>query len=167
MIIAAVCPPDPENDNDGLIFVERISRAKRDNELSGVRNSVIFIGLISGWNGAPKDSNICLLLIRTWLSMILPIPFSSNLILCRVVSSCRIASNHARSEVWQSTRIINKYDKCGLRVNEFLRTTNSIQSSTQSPQFTVISRRQENTLETSRTTIKYSRPQISSFHCFW
>ena len=50
--------------------------------------------------------------------MILPIPFSSNLVLCRVVSSCRIASNHARSEVWQSTRIINKYDKCGLRVSE-------------------------------------------------
>lgn len=29
MIIAAVCPPDPENDNDGLIFVERISRTKK------------------------------------------------------------------------------------------------------------------------------------------
>ena len=38
MIIAAVCPPDLDNDNDGLIFIERISRTKQRQRISRNQN---------------------------------------------------------------------------------------------------------------------------------
>ena len=37
MIIAAVCPPDLDNGNDGLIFIERISRMKEGQRISRKR----------------------------------------------------------------------------------------------------------------------------------
>ena len=38
MIIAAVCPPDLDNGNDGLIFIERISRMKKRQRISRKRD---------------------------------------------------------------------------------------------------------------------------------